>query len=221
MSDESKPPYILLNDRLPASYTSKLLGRIVADPLWPPEEFAPRISTLVDVDDSLIEVTDEDVEITLNANSGSGVGGHLGKIIGLSRERGEGLTREMRGKRVITRSLEQQRDVFDAVVKGEARHEVLKLLSRKNAKRKGYMVVGVKSLVDAQIAVNQGLFKHVKLDTELPIAEIANEAAIGSSAAPLSPVVAPELFNPGGSVRRRLMEVGLSGIRQMASLCLP
>lgn len=200
MAHDTRPPYILLNDRLPSSYTSKLLGRIVADPLWPPDEFAPKSSIPVDIS-SLIEVTDEDVQLTIDANRGSAVGGRLGKVFGLTRTDGQGSTATLTGKRVITRNLEQHREVFDQLLTGAGREDILKLLSRKAQKRKAYMVVGIKSIVDMEVEETKRLSRTTTIEGEVPVAEVANAAVVAYTGIPV-PGLVPELVNPGWTKKK-------------------
>ncbi|MCJ1404375.1 hypothetical protein MMC11_007600 [Xylographa trunciseda] len=209
-NDTSKSPYILLNDRLPTTYTSRLLGRIVADPLWPPDEYAPTLSTPIFITppqhppDELLETTDLDAQLTLRAHTARTASGRLGKILGLTRDAGRSSSGALAGKRVITRNLVQQRAVFERVAGAAAppagRDEVLALLSRPGGRRRGYMVVGMKSIVDATVGETRAAVRKVGVEWEAPVAEIVGAVALAGAGVPAAAVgVVPEVVNPGGA----------------------
>jgi len=175
LATAERPPYVLLSDRLPQSTTSKLLGRIVADPLFPRDEFVPD-NPLFSLREPPLEVTDSNVGLTFDANRDQNVQAKLYKLFQMEAARGAHNEAEFSSKRVITRTLEQHRKAWHDIY-AKHRAEILQMLATKQCKGTAYMVVAIKSFIDAEVEYKRGNQNTVVLRTELPVAETV--AALG------------------------------------------
>jgi hypothetical protein len=175
-------PTFMLTDRLPAVLAPQLLGRFVADPMHPTHEYVPEDPRPL-LTHIPIEIVDEDALTILSSLENSSIGAKLGSILKLKTEDSHDNSRKISTRKVLTRSLPQQRKCFIAVLDGH-RDEILKLLQ--DNKGKGYMIVGMKTYVDAELEVGHGHEMHRSLGAKIPVAEVV-AVATQIPATPLIP----------------------------------
>jgi hypothetical protein len=182
MGLDQKPPYILLADKLPEGLSSKILGRIVSNPLFPTDEYVPD-----DPQDHLnappLEVTDINAQITFEANRDNAVQAKLSKIFNMDASRAKSNSAKINSKRIITRSLTNTRKAFNTIYQAH-KSEIIDMLSSKECKGTAYMAVALKSFVDAEVEHQKGNENTILIESEIPVIE--GVAAAGGIALPLS-----------------------------------
>ena len=198
MASDGKRPYVLLADKLPAAWATKLLGRVVADPRYPSDVYAPK-RLPQDFFDDPVEVADTNVQITLNANRESNTEAKLYRMLGLQTSHSSDNAANFQSKRVVTRSLDLHPEKWEKLY-AKYREEVDKLLATKDCKGKAYMVVAIRTFLDADIEARRGTNSAVVVESEAPVAEALNAAAVASGAPPLL----PEEANPKVKVEKKL-----------------
>ncbi|MCJ1279482.1 hypothetical protein MMC21_007306 [Puttea exsequens] len=199
MAPQEERPYVLLSDQLPSMWVAKLLGRIVADPRYPSDAFAPK-RVKSGFMDEIVEVVDTNVQITLHTNQESELQAKLERLLGLQKSLSSGNEATFNSKRAVTRSLELHKDVWEKVY-SQYKQEVDELLASRDCKGVAYMVVAVKTIMDAEVEAQRGYNQAVVINAEVPISQITTAALMGSGV-PAPPV--PDNISPMIQVEKKL-----------------
>ncbi|GKZ27283.1 hypothetical protein AbraIFM66951_004874 [Aspergillus brasiliensis] len=174
----AKHPTFVITERLPCEkYFDKLLGVVVADITCPHHEYCPDAPTRgisSDPDDTI----EADVETFLLSQSNASIRADLRALFGLGAESASSTKRGINSKWVLTRRLPQHRKAFEAIVDTYG-NELMKMLKNNNGR--GYMVVGFKTCIDAEIS--QGSERLWKLDGNMtiPVSKLATAASHGAA----------------------------------------
>ena len=170
----TQPTYIL-TDRLPSSEIPLLLGRIVADFASPTDEYLPE-DPRVALNSKFLEIIDTDFSTLFAGSKDNSVESKIGQILGISGENGHNSQSRLHSKLVRTRTLPQHREALKALL-GRFRPQILQLL--KDNGGVAYMVVGIKSAVDAEHATEGQFGSRTALMIGLPTDAIATAASHG------------------------------------------
>lgn len=186
---------LLPSSILNGSEAPRLLGRIVAnvDDLlqdYVPENPQDVISSVPDLEP--MEVVDNDVETFISATEGEEAQVRLAQIFGVTKGSSQQHSSRFKAQTVITRVLRQHDKVFTALMKTHNK-DIIELLKKQSTQR-GYLIVGLKTCVDAEICSSAQSSGKGGITLEVPL----QEAAIAFGAPPL-PI---NLVNPSITVNR-------------------
>lgn len=170
----SQPTY-LLTDRLPNSEIPLLLGRIVADVASPTDEYIPEDPRLA-LHSKTLEIIDTDFSTLFAGSKKNSIESKIGQILGISAKDGHDSQNRLQSKFVRTRTLPQHREAIKALLE-RFRPQILQLL--KDNGGVAYMVVGVKSALDAEHATERQFGNRTALAIGLPTAAIVTAASHG------------------------------------------
>jgi hypothetical protein len=172
----AKHPTFVLTERLPCEkYFDKFLGVVVADIARPHHEYCPndpRLAVSYGPDD----IIETDVETFLSSQSNASVQATLRGLFGLDAESESSTEHGIRSKWVLTRRLPQHRKVFEAIV-GKYGNELVQMLKNNNGQ--GYMVVGFKTCVDAEITQGSERLRKLDGNMTIPVSQLAAAASHG------------------------------------------
>lgn len=171
----TQPTYIL-TDRLPSSQIPLLLGRIVADIASPTDEYIPEDPRPA-LTSKPLEIVDTDFSILFSGSKNTFVESKISHILGLAAQDGQNSTSSLQSKRVRTRTLPQHREALKALL-GKFKPQILQLLRDNGGV--AYMVVGVKSALDAEHAVDRQFGNRKALTVGLPTAAVVSAASHGT-----------------------------------------
>ena len=196
---------LLLHGNLPpASIAHMLLGRVVADFEQPTLQGVPKLSEdLLHIKNSnqhpkALEVIDEDGNIFLNAVKDKNVELELGRLLDLNSQDAEARAQKLESKKIITITLQQAWDIFDDIKKD---HEAdLVRLVKNTEEEVGFMIVGLKICIDADIAEVRAEWDKFKTAVNIPAGQVAAEA-VGSAAG--APGVGSAIASDGGNIGGR------------------
>ncbi|KAJ3534543.1 hypothetical protein NM208_g7497 [Fusarium decemcellulare] len=172
-----------------------LLGRIVANVDDLLQDFVPDNPQLVINSIPGLEamkVVDNDVETFIATTDSKDAKLRLTQIFGMSGENTQQSSGHVKARTVITRLLRQHDKVFTALMKAH-KDEIVQLL-RKQPTQRGYMIVGVKTCINAQMSSSDQSSSDAGITFELPLQEAA--MAFGVPPLPLN------LANPSIQVTR-------------------
>ena len=179
---------LLHGDLPPASVAHMLLGRVVADFEHPTLQGVPKlpndISQIKDSDHipKALEVVDKDGEIFLNDVKDKNVELELGRLLNVKSQDAKTRAQELRTKKIITITLQQAWDIFDEIKKD---HNVdLVELVKKTEDELGFMVVGLKICIDADVAGVIAKWDKFKATANIPAGQMAAEAFSSAAGAP-------------------------------------
>lgn len=176
MAGKQKPTFILI-DRLPSEHhASVFLGRIVADIFHPIHEYCPENPSKV-LEHAPVDVTDTNVSTVLAAGHSKSLRAKLDGVFGLSHSSGSNVEKQLVSTKILTRSLPQHRKSF-AAIDGAYHDEVLELLT--NNAGKGYMVVGIKTCLSAELEIKRDGHKENEANVAVPAGAIASAALHGA-----------------------------------------
>lgn len=155
---------------LPGSKALDLLGCVVADINNPTDYYRPKnIQATLQSLHSAITVEEEDVEIVLSSLYSAGVGLRLTQILKGGREQTDDSSSALQAHTVVTRYLEQHPDVVKTLDENH-RAEILELLATKQGRKgRGFLVVGVKTCLDAKLVDVGRLSKSQDAGIEVPV----------------------------------------------------
>lgn len=173
-ADIVQPTYIL-TDRLPGSEIPLLLGRIVAHFASPTDEYFPEDPRIA-LHSKILEIVDTDFSTLFAGSKNKPVESKIGQILGVSSEDGHNNQSRLQSKLVRTRTLSQHREALKALLQ-QFRPQILQLL--KDNEGVAYMIVGIKSALDAEHATERQFGKRTALTIGLPTAAIVTAATHG------------------------------------------
>ena len=156
-----QPEYVII-DKLPGSEIPFLLGRIVANPRSPIDEYKPEDPRSA-LDGKYLELFDKDFSTLFSGTTNGKAEAIVGRVLGFDVTKETSTSVKQTGKIVRTRVLPQHREALQALLK-TYRADILKFLG--DNKKTGYMVVGVKSALDGQQnrKNHQGSKKRLRLN---------------------------------------------------------
>ncbi|KAF5002844.1 hypothetical protein FDECE_10506 [Fusarium decemcellulare] len=172
-----------------------LLGRIVANVDDLLQDFVPDNPQLVIKSLQGLEpmkVVDNDVETFIATTDSQDAKVRLTQIFGMSGGNTQQSSGQVKARTVITRMLRQHDKVFTALMKAH-KDEIVQLLQKQPTQR-GYMIVGVKTCINAQMSSSDQSSSNAGITFELPLQEAA--MAFGAPPLPLN------LANPSIQVTR-------------------
>jgi hypothetical protein len=183
---EEKPTWVLLpeNKLLNGPRALSLLGCIVADVQNPTDDYAPHDISALRADVTLPAVqqfttTDNRTLLAKAANSAARF--RLSKILTASRKTSMGGVQSLASTNIITRFLELHVDFFRRLMADEVyKAEIKRMYHSRTPTKKmnvAYMVVGVKTCLNARIENLTMLSSSVEAGLELPIGEIIQQLA--------------------------------------------
>lgn len=155
--------YVLLKEPIPAHQASRLLGRIVKDPLRPLHAYCPedpRLNELLDV----VEATTLDVQTSVELSSDTDF---KTKLFRLSSSRGSSSIK-WEAQRMVTRSLTQHQIAFDTVYSLH-KADLNRLIT--SWRGIGYMAVSTKALIDGEISTQQSRGSSVSASIDFSISD--------------------------------------------------
>ena len=193
---------LLHGDLPPASIAPTLLGRVVADFEHPTLQGVPKLpDDLSHIKNAnqhpkALEVVDKDGDIFLNAVKDKNVELELRKLLDVNSQAADLLAHEIKTRKIITITLQQAWDIFDDIKKG---HEAdLMQLVKNTEDELGFMVVGLKISIDADVAEVRAEWDKFKATLNIPAGQTAAEA-VGSAAG--APGVGSTIVSDGGNIR--------------------
>ena len=172
----SAQPTFILTDRLPSSEIPLLLGRIVADFASPTDEYIPEDPRLA-LNSKTLEIIDTDFSTLFAGSKNNSIESKIGQILGISTEDGHNGQTRLQGKFVRTRTLPQHREALKALLE-QFRPQILQLL--KDNGGVAYMVVGIKSALDAEHGTERHFGNRTALAIGLPTGAIVTAASHGT-----------------------------------------
>lgn len=173
-SSSAQSTYIL-TDRLPSSEIPFLLGRIVADFASPTDEYIPEDPRLA-LNSKTLEIVDTDFSSLFSGSKNTSVESKIGQILGISAKDGHNGQSRLKSKFVRTRTLPQHREALKALL-DRFRPQILQLL--KDNGGVAYMVVGVKSALDAEHGTERQFGNRTALSIGVPTGAIVTAASHG------------------------------------------
>jgi hypothetical protein len=169
-----KPTWAILpsSKPLPGSKSLELLGCVVADIENPTDHYVPRDPLVFQKQlPKALEVEDIDTKTVLSSTHASHVDIRLTKIFGFDVGQQSGQQRNTDAQTVITRFLTDHPRVFRMLVDNDEYHrDILEMMDWNPINKKtAYMVVGVKSCLDANISEIRQFESHLGGGAELPL----------------------------------------------------
>jgi hypothetical protein len=159
-----------------------LLGRIVADVDDLLQEYVPHdpqqvTKNLPNLEP--MEVTSNDVENFLAATKSKDAKVRLAQIFGISSTKSDQASNHVKARIVITRTLRQHQQVFDALMKAH-KEDIVNLLKNQSRQR-AYMIVGLKTCLNTEFGSSNKSSSGRDIHFQLPL----QEAAIAFGVPPL------------------------------------
>jgi hypothetical protein len=182
------PSEVLLGSEAP-----RLLGRTVEDVDHPISGYVPEDSQeVLKAVPEPMEVVSCDVHQQISAGSSTEVKARMTQIFGLDAGREQWAERQVVARMVITRMLRQHHLVYDTLM--DKHWDKITSLLPKQATSSGYMIVGIKTCVDAEIEASAGAGTTGGVTMEVSVQQVG--AAFG--------VVNPlgDMLNPMVKVNR-------------------
>ena len=171
----TQPTYIL-TDRLPSSEIPLLLGRVVANFASPTDEYIPEDPRLA-LNSKTLEIIDTDFSTLFAGSKNKSIESKVSQILGISAENGHNSQISLQSKLVRTRTLTQHREALRALLE-RFRSQIVQLL--KDNGGVAYMVVGIKSALDADHAIERRFGNRTALTIGLPTGAIVTAASHGT-----------------------------------------
>ncbi|KAF2633137.1 hypothetical protein BU25DRAFT_405079 [Macroventuria anomochaeta] len=163
---------------LNGSEAPKLLGRIVVDLDFPLSGYVPENpKEILGAFEEPMEVTSCDVQQQISASTSTQVQARITQLFGIEAAKQQQAGRQVGAHTVITRLLRQHYDYYDTLI-AKHRSDVVALLERQ-ANKRGYMITGIKSCVDAEIEASAGSGTTTGLTMEVPVQQAI--AAFGAA----------------------------------------
>ncbi|KAH6972602.1 hypothetical protein EDB80DRAFT_693557 [Ilyonectria destructans] len=186
-----RPTFVLLNDPLPSSGPhSDILGRFVADPGNPTDEYAPAdpelTTTLLEEDgDCLLETVRTTAQAFMSAAREDSARAALRSLFSFSAGASQRKTWRIDTTRVVTRRLTNHRHFFTLLVRNQnLRAELMDLLAENSGKV--YMAVATRSCVDASVEVMDAAQSDVGVKGSVPVGAVV-ATGVGVRAAAIDP----------------------------------
>ncbi len=146
MSSQRKPPYVLNGDRLPSSLVPKILGRIIANPLFPQDNSLPKDPGLEVNSEHYSEVVDPNVDRIIRAKIGHGVEVRLLNLANLGVKKEKSNVSEMCCSTLI----------FFTALYAKHQEAIIDMLNSEHRKGLAYIAVAIKSYVDGEVEAQRG-----------------------------------------------------------------
>lgn len=205
MPSFGKHRYLVLDDTLSSSEIPNLLGILVVDAANPLSISAPKITEEVATrlkEYTLEPVSQKNVSDVLQEAHSSSLFVCLEKIFNLAASKGRQTKLDLKTARVRTISLKSHDQVFDWMKKNCAA-EIKAFLDENWRKRAVYMIVGFKTITDANIRISYTAGQTASMEAKVPVIEMA-----GATAG--APVVPANTGNPSISLSATRCEGVLS-----------
>jgi hypothetical protein len=165
----ASPPFVLLVQKLPADTLAlKLIGRIVEDVRQPTNGYRPEDPRPL-LDTTPIEVTDTDASVYQNSIKNTTVKAQLGQLFGVAAQGSKTDGTQLSGKTIVTRLLPQHRDAYDAIYAAHGR-DIEKLLKLNGGV--GYMIVGLKTILDGSVDFSRSHEQGLSGETSAPVGAV-------------------------------------------------
>ncbi|KAM0712559.1 hypothetical protein Q7P35_000005 [Cladosporium inversicolor] len=193
------PSFCIIETSIPASEENTLLGKIVADIQNPTYEYAnytPASYTEV-LGNRTLEIKDMDVKYVYEQNKSSEVQAKLGSLLSGTSTASANNANNLTTCFVRTRTLQQQREVFQCLL-DKNRDSIMKLLQDNG--NTAYMIVGFKTAVDGAKSRLHTTQSHAAFHVQLPATEVA-QAVTGAP-----PFLPGEFLNPQAGFSRQVGE---------------
>ncbi|KAK3356732.1 hypothetical protein B0T25DRAFT_537291 [Lasiosphaeria hispida] len=179
-----KPRFLLLDQPLPSSALPSLLGRFVHDYNSPLDRSAP--STLPSFVASYIHQHGDQTSASLaiSTSQSSTVRAKLEHLLSLSRGQNASQQHDITTSRIRTCRLHDHDRVFDLLMSDPTvRREVDGLFRRPGARtRTVYMVVGVKTFLNAAMRSERGRGGGSRAEATVPIGKVLGAVGVGAAA---------------------------------------
>jgi len=172
MSFNKKPTYVLFESPFSSAETGEMIGRFVANPGRPLDDFVPKdIEKLSTILHSLpsppLEGPIEDVITQLSSLTNANAIAKVQGIFGISGDVSRSRNRNLSAKKVIIRKAQQHFDLFDALMADkDIKASVMSMLAKLGA---AYMVVSTKSVFEAEMTVEDVTAHAVTAQANCPI----------------------------------------------------
>jgi len=176
-------PSFVLTDRLPADTGEKLLGRVVADPRSPVDEYVPRATdTRFAMKGQVYEVADSNFSSLFSVEKNKQAQTKIGQVVGLDLEKLTKDEHSLKTAFVRTRIMEQHKDALKALLGSGMTPEITTLIRDNKGSNagKGYMVVGYKSCVDAETSKDKQFHQNTNVKIDVPTDTIVTAATHGA-----------------------------------------
>ena len=147
-----------------------------------------------------MEVTSNDVENVLATTKSKDAQVRLEQILGISSTNSEEASKNFKSRMVITRTLRQHQQVFDALIKAH-KDDIMKLL-KNQSRHRAYMIVGLKTCLNAEFGSSNSSSSGGEVHLQVPLQEAA--MAFGAPPLPFS------LTNPSIQVTKETSKELLS-----------
>ncbi|KAH7141566.1 hypothetical protein B0J13DRAFT_60334 [Dactylonectria estremocensis] len=188
-----RPTFVLLSDPLPGSGPhSNILGRFVADPGNPADEYAPEdpelTTTLLQEDGNcLLETVRTTAQPFMSAAREDSARAALRSFFSFGAGVSQRRTWRIDTTRVVTRRLANHRRVFALLVRNrDLRAELMDLLAENSGTV--YMAIATRSCIDASVEVMDAAQSDVGVMASVPVGA-AVAAGVGVHAAAIDPSV--------------------------------
>ena len=193
---------LLHGDLPPASVAHALLGRVVADFEHPTLQSVPKLpDDLSQIKNSnqrpkALTVVDKGGDIFLNSVKDKNVELELLRLLDVKSKSNKTRSKKLKSKKIITVTLQQAWDIFDDIKK-DHRKDLMELVKKQTKDELGFMVVGLKISIDADVAEVRAEWDKFKATVDIPAGQIVAEA-IGSAAG--APGVGSAIVSNGGNI---------------------
>jgi hypothetical protein len=181
---EGKPTWVLLPESklLNGARALSLLGCIVADVHNPTDDYAPEDISALRADPTLPpvqQVTATNSNTLLATASSAAANVRLSRILSASRTTSTEIAQSLSSTNIITRFLELHVDFFRRLLENETyKAEIERMYKSRTLTKKmdvAYMVVGVKTCLNARIENLTTLKSSVKAGMELPVGQLLQQ----------------------------------------------
>ena len=157
---------VLLGSDLPAgTEVNNILGAITADFEHPTHAYCPKdVRPVLKAFPESIEVEDSTVQEVLDRQDGEEIRAMLANLLRARLKKNDSDTRRLETRTIITRTLKQQRDIFNAI-KEQHRSQIMELIRQNTRKDEfgevAFMIVGVKTAFDTDLSKVKSLERQI------------------------------------------------------------
>lgn len=173
---QEKHSFVELPQRLPGTLAPKLFGRVVEDFKRPTSDYHPEDPTSLFNLESIEVTARDDLKFRKHVPEATAKA-TLGHALGLQAGVSETSTAKLEGKKVITRTLTQQRDAFRAICDA-SNGKVEEMLRNNNGEC--WFIVGVMTICEATFEFDRSQSYNAGAEAKIPAGAAISSATNGA-----------------------------------------
>ncbi|KAK2690254.1 hypothetical protein QWA68_010878 [Fusarium oxysporum] len=211
--DPNRPAFVLLESAVPFKSKARLLlGSVVADIRNPTDDFEPDGKSETAFRDYILNALDTDYSAFFKGNDAHNLSTKVGHLAGVSSDSSSEISTNIKSSVVRTKSLMQHYKVFEQLISSEAKSDIITLMKRND--RKAFLVVGLKSVLDASHVQKFSTEESLNVNIKVPVGKGAEAASHGT--VHLGDTVNPEINYTNSSGQKVEVESTMTGERIFA-----